>query len=1065
MVYKFLHPMKIKKTIHVIFFLFLLPISLVSQEITLRGKIVSANDNEPLIGVSIVVKGTAQGTASDINGNYSLSNVRKNDVLIFSFMGMKTQEIKVDNRTTINVAMEEDAIGLQEVVAVGYGVQKKESVVGSISQTSSKELMRRGNVADLRQALSGQMPGLVTITSSGEPGGTDDGSSATAIFIRGQNTWNGGQPLILVDGVERDMSNVDVNEVSSVSILKDASATAVFGVKGANGVILITTKRGEKGKPNISFSYNTTAMQLSRVPERMDSYDAILTRNEAIEREISLNEPSWQDYIPYEIALRYKKPQSPEYVEIYPNVDWEKAMFKDVGFSHKASLNVSGGNNLVRYFGSISYLHEGDMFKDYENFKNYDPSYDFDRFNFRSNLDFQITKTTTFKMNLSGYYSQKNKNYSDNPGSMWAAIYGMPPDIYLPQYSDGRWGWSSLTGKINPVAVVYNQGLMQIRTTSLLSDFELEQKLDFITKGLMAKASLYYDNTLYTKGGIWDLANHIRPTDWNSNTPEKYVNSELYTGPDQDPSEYITNLPVLGFNQFDWALKPWERYDEAPSGALSRRMVYQFQLNYARKFGLHNVGAMGLMKREEYASGNEFKHFREDWVFRSTYDYNTRYLVELNGAYNGSEQFGPGYRFDFFPSMAIGWYVSNERFFQIDWINKLKLRYSLGYVGDDRVSGGRWLYQSQYSYGGYARLNQSPRDRSPYEWYVESTIGNPDIQWEKAQKQNYGIELGIFDNLVTVDFDYFNEKRYDILLPGGSRSIPPFFGKTPPPANVGKVNSAGYEIEAKFNKILTKDLRIWSNVSFTHIRNEVVFKDDPLLMPDYLKAQGYPIGQSRSLISTGFYNNWDEVYASVPMETNDLQKLPGFYNLLDFNADGIIKNSDDIVPTGFPEVPENTYNFTFGFNYKEFSAMAQLYGVFNVSRSVPLMNFFRYDNIVFSHVKDYWSKDNQDATSFLPRWKTGDKDNQTIYSVGDYFLYDASFLRLKTVELAYTFDKNNQWMKSIGLTSLRLYVNGNNLFFWTDLPDDREAAWSGGAANTGTYPTVKRINFGIDVNF
>jgi len=363
--------------------------------------------------------------------------------------------------------------------------------------------------------------------------------------------------------------------------------------------------------------------------------------------------------------------------------------------------------------------------------------------------------------------------------------------------------------------------LKQIRTTSLLSDFEVEQNLDFITKGLVAKASFYYDNTLSTTGGIWDLANHIRPTEWNSNTPEKYVNSELYTGPDQDPNEYIQNLPILGYNQFDWALKPWELYDEAPSGALSRRMVYQLQINYARKFGLHSVGAMGVMKREEYASGNEFKHYREDWVSRATYDYDTRFFLEFNGAYNGSEQFGPGYRFDFFPSMALGWYVSNEKFFKPQWINKLKLRYSLGYVGDDRVSGGRWLYASQYSYGGFARLNQSPRGASPYTWYKEASIGNSDIHWEKAKKQNYGVELGIFNNLLAIDIDYFSEKRTDILLAGNLSSVPPFYGGTPPTTNSGRVNSTGYEVETKFNKRISNDFHLWTTLSFTHIRNDL----------------------------------------------------------------------------------------------------------------------------------------------------------------------------------------------------------------------------------------------------
>ena len=1048
----------IKKIVNVISLLFLLPATLVSQEITLRGKVVSAENNEVLAGITITVKGTTLGTSSDINGSYYLNKVPKNATLVFSFIGMRTQEIKVEGRTTINVRMEGESIGLKEVVAVGYGVQKKESVVGAISQTTSKELMRTGNVTDLKQALGGQIPGLVTITSSGEPGGTGKGTSATDIFIRGQNTWNGGQPLILVDGVERDMSNVEVNEVSSISVLKDASATAVFGVKGANGVILITTKRGEKEKPRISFSYNATAKSLSKVPEKMESYDAIMARDEAIERETPLNEGSWLDYIPYEIALKYKNPQTPEEAEIYPNVDWEKAMFKDVGFTHKATLNISAGNEIVRYFGSLSYLREGDMFKDYENDKGYDPNYNFDRFNFRNNLDIQITKSTAFKINLSGYYSQKNTNYNTDGKDdlMWAAIYSMPPDIYQPRYSDGRWGWSD--ARYNPVAVIYNMGVRQIRRTQLYSDFELNQKLDFLTKGLSANASLHYDNDVLSEGGLYDSSNSVWPYFTTSNTAFKVINSNLYTGPGQDPSEYTTLLPTIGEDQYDWYLKPWTITQETMSSSVGRRMAYQFQLNYAGKFGLHNVGAMGVFKREEYADGSEYKHFREDWVFRTTYDYDTRYLLEMNGAYNGSEQFGLGYRFDFFPSLALGWYVSNEKFFKIDWMNRLKIRYSTGLVGDDQAGKGRWLYLSQYASGGYARLNAAPNGSSPYTWYKETSVGNPDIHWENARKNDLGVEMGFLNDLIALNFDYFTEKRWDILLTGAERSIPPFFGAVPPVANIGRVNSNGYEIELKINKRFRGDYRLWANIAYSHNENKIIYKDDPYYKAAYLKKEGYSINQMTTQVRTGFYNNWDEVYASVPTETNDNQKLPGYYNLLDFNGDGVI-NSNDVVPYGYSGVPQNTCNLTLGFDYKQFSIMAQLYGVTNASRSVPMTNFMIQEDVVFSHVADYWSKDNQDATSFLPRWRTSGQN------IGDYYLYDASYLRLKTVELAYTFDKKQIWLKKAGLSSLRIFINGNNLFFWSDLPDDRESNLYGGSASNGTYPTVKRINFGIDMNF
>jgi TonB-linked SusC/RagA family outer membrane protein len=1059
---KFLHQMEIKRVMIVLSLLVLLPASLLSQGITLRGKIISADDKQPLPGVIVAVKGTTKGTFSDNDGNYYLNNVSKNATIVFSLVGMKTQEIALGNQTTLNVTMSGSDFQLKEVVAVGYGVQKKESVVGAVSQTSSKELMRTGNVSDFKQALTGQIPGLVTITSSGEPGGVS-GQSATEIYIRGKNTWNGGQPLILIDGVERDMSNLEVSEVQNISVLKDASATAVFGVKGANGVILITTKRGEAGKTNISFSYSTSCEMLSKVPSTMDSYDALQVRDLSIEREVSLNESSWLDYVPYEIVKKYRTPQTAENAVIYPNVNWREAMFKDVGVSHKASLNISGGNKIVHYFGTLSYMHEGDMFKPYENNKTYDPNYNFDRFNFRSNTDFLLTKSTTLRFNLSGYYSQKNTNYNGSgSGSkdylMWQAIYFMPPDVFLPQYSDGRWGWStSVSNLYNPVSVVYNTGILQRRTTELNTDFVLDQNLDFITKGLSAKASLSYDNNVVSEGGIFDSQNTVWPLYATSNTPFEVINSSLYTGADQDPSEYTSYYPIGGLYRYDWVQLPWTVDAEAIS-SVTRRLNYQAQLNYTHKFGLHNVGATGVFTRDQYASGNEFPHYREDWVFRTTYDYDTRYLVEMNGAYNGSEQFGPGYRFDFFPSIGLGWNIANEKFFKLtNWMNKLKLRYSLGYVGDDRASSSRWLYSTQYSYGG-ASLLSSNTTSSPYKWYKEATVGNPDIHWEKAEKQNYGVEVGLLNDVLSLNMEYYTEKRRDILISGSSRSVPDFFGATPSAANLGSVNSTGYEIELKYNKKF-RDLYLWSTFVMSHNQNKIIYKDDADLLPAYQKSAGYSIDQTRTLVSTGFYNNWDEVYASVPTSTNDNSKIPGYYNLLDFNGDGVI-NDYDKVPYGYSNIPQNTFSTSIGMEYKGFSAMIQFYGVTNASRYVPLMNFANQTDVVFEHVADYWSKYNEDATSFLPRWKTSGEN------IGNYYVYDASYLRLKTAEIAYLFESGrNNWVKSIGVSTLKLYVNGTNLFFWSDLPDDREGTTVGGSAATGAYPATKRVNLGVDITF
>lgn len=1042
-----------------------------AQEKSISGVVVDA-DGVPVPGASVIVKGTSKGTVTNVDGEFSLP-VPATATLVFSFVGMKTEEVVVGNKTSVNVVLSEESIGIEEVVAVGYGVQRKESIVGSIGQASNEELRRSGNSSDLTESLVGQIPGMVALTSSGEPGGILTGESATDIFIRGQNTWNGGQPLILVDGVERNMNNVDVNEVESISVLKDASATAVFGVKGANGVILITTKRGEAGKTKLSFNYTTTGKILSKQPEKLDSYAAMMAKNEIIEREGVLNESSWGAYVPYEIVGRYQMPQSPEYAVIYPNVDWEDAMFKDIGFSHRMTLNAQGGSKAVQYFGSLAYLHEGDMFEDYDNGKGYEPNYNYDRFNFRSNIDIALSKTTKFKLNLSGYYSQKNTNYN-NEGStsradawMWNATYGMAPNLFIPMHEDGRWGAYQEGGNnsINPIAAVYNIGIRETRTTQLNSDFKLEQDLKFITEGLSVKASLFYDNSIRSEGGIWDQQNSIRPSEARTNVAFKQIYPMLYEGPDQDPSEYTVLLPV-GDEEYDWTFNPWSIRQENITDAnwtdyipVTRRLMYEFQMNYARTFNdVHSVSAMGVFKREEYARGSMFKNFREDWVFRGTYDYDGKYLFEANGAYNGSEQFGPGYRFDFFPSVAVGWYVSNEEFFKLEWVDRLKLRYSIGKVGDDKVSGSRWLYESQLGYGGRTRLNTSVYGTSPYQFYKEAVVGNPDIHWETALKTNFGLEFGMLKNLFSLSFDYFTEDRTDILMSGTSRNVPPFFGARPPSANLGRVKSNGFEIEFGFNKRINDKLDLWANLAFTHNENEVIERDDAPLQYDYLKAKGYPIGQHKRLLKTEFYNNWDEVFASVPTENNDADKLPGYYDLVDFNADGIIKNSEDTPPVGYSEVPQNTGSFTVGANYGGLSFMVQFFGVNNANRYVGFNNFENDYDIVYGHVADYWSKDNPDAGSFLPRWKTQAEN------VGHYFLYDASYLRLQNAEVAYSFN-DLPWIKTAGFSNFRIFLNGNNLFFWSKLPDDRTTSYSGGSATQGAYPTVKRINLGIDLTF
>ena len=1027
-------------------------------------------NGEPIPGAGIMVVSTRLGGVTDLDGKATVP-AKAGDQIEVMFMGYVTQTLTVGSSRTVTVTLRPSTETIEETVVVGYGTQKKESVVASIAQVGNESLRKIGNSTDLTEALVGQAPGLVSLTSSGEPGGITTGESATSLFIRGKNTWNGGGPLILVDGVERNMNNVDVNEVERISVLKDASATAVFGVKGANGVILITTKRGEEGKTRLNFNYTVTGKMIAKQPAKMDSYDAMMTKNDVIEREGVLNEVSWDAYVPYRIVERFKKPQSAEYAQIYPNVDWTKELYEDFSVNtHKVSANIQGGSKKIKYFGSLAYMHEGDMFRDYDNGKPYSPNYDFDRFNFRSNVDFDLTKTTRLKFDLAGFFSRKNTNWN-NEGStsradqwMYSAAYFLAPNMFLPMYEDGRWGAYSdgANSSTNPLAAVYNLGLRQTRSTQINASFALEQDLSFITKGLTASLRATYDNTIRTEGGVYDINNSIRASEARTNVAYKYINYKNYF-PGADPSAYIIDMPVPE-DEYDWAYQVVSRRYETIVDAnwagyipVFRRLTYQAQLNYARTFGKHDVTAMGVFKREEFARGSMFPNYREDWVGRLTYDYGGRYLLEVNGAYNGSEKFGPGYRFEFFPSVALGWYVSNEPWFKADWMNKLKFRYSLGKVGDD-TGGGRWAYVTSYAYGGRSRLAKATNAYSPYYMYRESTLGNPDLRWETAVKQNFGLELSAWRDLITFSFDYFTEKRSDIILSGSSRSIPAFFGATAPAANLGRVNAKGFEIEFGVNKQIGKDLLLWGKITANHNENTVMFRDDPQLQFFYLKNEGYQIGQQRTQLSAGMYKSWDDIYASVPQESNDGQKLPGYFNIVDFNADGIIKSSEDTPPVGYSEIPQNTGSLALGVDWKGLSFMVQFYAVNNANRSIGWNNYTSDYDIVYENVKDYWSKENPNGTAFLPRWKTNGE------FIGNFYYYDASFVRLQLIELGYTF-KRVGLLKKINCDNLRLFLNGNDLFFWSDLPDARTTTYSGGSATQGAYPTLKRINFGIDLSF
>lgn len=1012
----------------------------VAQQRIVSGK-VTDEDGQPIPGVTVLIKGTQVGTTSDIDGNFTIDVPLDAKTLLFTFVGMKPLEISIGDKTHLIVVLEEQTVGLEEVVVVGYGTQKKASVVGAISTTTSDELERSGGVNNLGMALTGKLAGVTTIQTSGQPGMNDP-----IIYIRGQGTWNGGQPYILVDGVERKMNDVAMSEVDNISVLKDASATAVYGVKGANGVILITTKRGKKGKPQLNISANSTLRYPSRLVDKLDAYDTYMVKNNAIEREVSLMEGMWVDYTPLAIVQRYRNQQNLKYPEAYPNVDWQEETIKDFTMDHQVNMNVSGGNDFAKYFSSLSYNTVGDLMKIRDNDRGYDPGFGYDRFNLRTNLDLNLTKTTQFKINLAGIYSTRK---ALQPFYIMdfalSAQYAAPANAFLPRYEDGRWGddlraWNS-------AAYMATTGYALTHSTELISDLAITQKLDFIIQGLSASANLSFDNRFNSSSSLSEGWTHAWPT--------KYIDPAIEDMPDGgDPNEYIIQGPVAGTNQFSYVRPPWYLNDEVGVlSALRRRLYYQGQINYARTFGSHDVSATGVFTREELATGSEFPRYREDWIFRTTYSYDRRYFAEFNGAYNGSEKFGSDYRFAFFPSGAVGWTISNEKFMEgtNSWLDKLKLRYSYGKIGDDGGISQRWLYETQWlRVNGSAPLSEYV-EPSPYNLYREGSVGNSDIHWETAKKSNLGLEIAVLKNTLSANFEYFDEDRTGIILLGSSRIVPPYYGANPPTGNVGRVITKGYELELEFNKRL-KGWHLWAATSMTHAVDEIMEKEEPTLKDPHLLAKGFQIDQTKAYISQGYIQTWDDIYASTRYASLDGEKLPGNYYITDFNSDGVI-DVNDVAPYGYSTRPQNNYNLSLGADYKGFSVMLQFYGVNNVTRLVPFQNFLNNVDVAYEHTLDHWSKDNPNGSSFAPRWKTYGQNN------AEYFLFDGSYLRLKTAELAYTLTGEN--LKRAGMSSLKLYLNGHNLFFWSDLPDDREL----GSERFGAYPASSRINLGVDIKF
>ncbi|MDO9634985.1 MAG: TonB-dependent receptor [Paludibacter sp.] len=1026
----------IKNLIPLMMLLWFVNSAVIGQNVT--GKVTDADTFEELIGVTVMVKGTNIGTITDVNGIYRIA-ASKDNVLTFSFIGKESVDIRVTS-TTHNVSLKDHSVAIDEVIVVGYGSQRKESVVGAISNVKGDDIARITGVTNISSALSGMVPGLTAMSYGGKPG-----QDEAQLLIRAKSTWNGMEPLILVDGIERDMNNLDANEIESISVLKDASATAVFGVRGGNGVILVTTKRGRESKPVLRVNGNVGIKSVSKVPEYINSYEARWLRNQAIENQVPVDGATW-GYITPISELKHYRDQDLPYQ--YPNISWRDEMLKKHVWSQRVNMDIRGGTKFLKYFNSLSYVYDGDVLNGEDLGQGYIPRNDYSRLNFRSNFDFSPTSTTTFSVDIDGA-SGKQQSMGAPAYLVWLGVYGKGPDDYPIKYEDGTYA-NNLAGynMENPVELLNYGGRTTETRTDINTTFSLNQKLDFIIKGLSLSAKANFHNFYYSEGpNIAESRNATKYVDWRNgrevwNYPTAYINSK-------HGFNFVSQKPVVS--------------SESAKTNVYQNLMYQISTNYERKFtGGHNVTGLFLFKRRESSMGSNFPSYREEWAGRITYDYKNKYLFETNGAYNGSEKFDRGQKFGFFPSMAAGWVISNESFMNDieQYVNFLKVRYSWGKVGSDN-NIPKWLYVSQWQIvTNSAKLGYPNAVVPPFTSYNVSNIGNSYARWETATKNDIALEATMFSNFLSINFDYYWGRRDDIFMSAAQRNIPPWFGADPVAANIGQTKEQGWEFEAKIKGTTPMKLNYFASAAVSYARDEVIYQEDPYLLPDYQKKAGYQIGQTRSYLNEGVIQSWDEMYTGV-MWQNNPQAMPGNFRQIDYNGDGYI-DANDVVPYGYPDRPQYTINFTVGGDYKGFSLLAQIYGTRNATLQQWIYEYTapHYASVVDRLIyDDVWLPDNPNSGSYRhPSFMyTGN-------NIGNYNYKDGSMWRLKNVELAYQL--KNKVLEDVGINSLRLFLSGNNLWLFSHLNEDRE---TGSIRNVHDhavkYPMTKTYNLGFNIQF
>lgn len=1004
------------------------------QENTVRGKILDVNGT-PLPGVTVSIKGTTTGSISDINGYYVIK-AQKGETLQFSFVGFKTKEMVVGKSTSGDIIMEEDVHELEETVIVGMGKQRKASVIGSISSVSISDL--EVPQRNLTNALSGRIAGAVVVQRSGEPG-----KDNADFWVRGISSFGANQkPLILVDGVERDMSDLSIEEVESISILKDASATAVYGVRAANGVVLVTTRKGIAQKPVIELKLEGGFSDLPNTPQLLDGVNYAKLANEALGYE-----QYDKDFI--------RNLESGANPYLYPNVNWTKELFSKFSFNTNAAINIRGGGERARYYLSASFLEDNGNLKNSPE-TDYQSNIKLRRYNFRSNIDLTLTKTTNLSLEIGANMTDMHQ---PGIGNEYVYDYWYTPTELLYYYcylsnplstpvrvpigrdafGNYEWGWGApiAVGEVNPAERLFGSGYNKSFRSQIMSQINLKQDLSFITKGLELQASFSFDSNNET------IQNR-----------RKYSSTYSITGIDDNTGDFQVVEIVKGSESLGYGSSSYN----------NRAEELKVQLNYNRIFNdIHRVGAMAMYYQRDFvdqtasSANKSLPYKKQGLAFRATYSFKDRYFIEGNLGYNGSENFPKGKRFGVFPAGALGYLISEESFWRCKPINFLKIRGSVGLVGSESLPDGmRFGYLSFYGggLGGY-HFGMTPTYN---EGIGEDQVGVSDLTWEKGFKKDIGIELKMFDNMISLDADYFHERRSDILIQ--RQSVPATVGMIKQPfANMGVMVNQGFDGTLEFNHSIGDfKYKLYGNMTYT--RNKIIEMDEAPKKYAYRMQTGHRYGQQFGLIALGLFKDQAEINESPEQKFGEVR--PGDVKYLDYNGDGVV-DVEDQCPIGYSAVPEIVYGFGAQFFWKGFDFGIFFRGQAHVTYGLGGDTFIPFNKGVgkgnlFKKALDRWTPENPNPNAFYPRLSNAYSANNWQKSTRTH--YDGSLLRLADLELGYSFNK--KWISFMGMKSLRIYCIASNvaLFSKWDMWDPETASFNG-----SKYPLPRKVNFGIRTSF